>query len=682
MSHELRKKKLRADDSGLMTLKCRTRDKVYLTTSNITLRFNALPTLELLLEKAGTFSTVCIRTDLAKSNTVRLGLYVLLYSETRRIDGMSYELKEGVTETHFEIPENAASFGLAVRASGKGTFQFNTLSLTFTKRALADFKMPVATTFLDSSILAFHSSPELETKLEFQTLLDSEDPFIRDAAQYCLSENPALANNTYGALWFLLANNKEHAVMSILDAYGDLLGDRQHRLRLSGLTSLLKMQSAVDYFENLPSKFKDSAHEVKFYIRALISTQQTAKLKIAVQDLLSQPKPHTGLINTFAENAERLSDNELKIIVQILLNKNNSALDYSTVIYFYDLLHSRQMTATAQSLASLMEERRDKSSAGDIINRHLLYANLAFRNRNYDLQEKYINAAFECSGLLPVTRIDTKKPFAADNIFASQNDSYVAKTVEGGPLVTVIVTSHNCETALANCAASILNQTYRHIELIIIDGASTDKTPNIIRNIAKSDSRVHTIFLKKNSGKFVSRNHGIGLAKGQYIICQNPKDWAHPEKVHRIVSEFQCNEDAVAIEAGHINISGSEGAQARPGGYLQKDVLSPAYNHEELSESIGFYDPVPTGADAEFRSRVVRLYGKDSINSLNALLTVNDLRNETGGITSSQKQYFQRFQEAHEIEFFERGKPALYLPKQLILRDIKAPKSPSKGKTI
>ena len=84
-------------------------------------------------------------------------------------------------------------------------------------------------------------------------------------------------------------------------------------------------------------------------------------------------------------------------------------------------------------------------------------------------------------------------------------------------LISIIVPVYNVEDYLPECIESIINQTYKNIEIILVDDGSTDRSGIICDYYAKKDQRIIVIH-KKNTGVANSRNIGIDIAKGDYIF--------------------------------------------------------------------------------------------------------------------------------------------------------------------
>ncbi len=91
------------------------------------------------------------------------------------------------------------------------------------------------------------------------------------------------------------------------------------------------------------------------------------------------------------------------------------------------------------------------------------------------------------------------------------------------PLISVIMATYNNEKTLDKCIKSILNQSFKNFEFIIINDGSTDNSKKIIEHYSNLDKRVKYIF-QSNKGLTKSLNIGINIAKGKYIARQDADD--------------------------------------------------------------------------------------------------------------------------------------------------------------
>lgn len=101
-------------------------------------------------------------------------------------------------------------------------------------------------------------------------------------------------------------------------------------------------------------------------------------------------------------------------------------------------------------------------------------------------------------------------------------------------LISVIVPAYNVAPWIAKCLESILAQTYKNIEIIVIDDGSTDETPQIIDYYAKKDLRIKAIH-QKNSGLVAVRNKGISLAMGEFIAFVDGDDTIESDMYARLL---------------------------------------------------------------------------------------------------------------------------------------------------
>ena len=110
------------------------------------------------------------------------------------------------------------------------------------------------------------------------------------------------------------------------------------------------------------------------------------------------------------------------------------------------------------------------------------------------------------------------------------------------PLVSIIVPVYNAEKNLDRCIESILNQTYKAFELILLNDGSSDASGRICNDYAAKDKRIKVVH-KENSGVSDTRNQGLALAKGEYIQFLDSDDWITPDATGlfiRTAKEYDC----------------------------------------------------------------------------------------------------------------------------------------------
>lgn len=126
--------------------------------------------------------------------------------------------------------------------------------------------------------------------------------------------------------------------------------------------------------------------------------------------------------------------------------------------------------------------------------------------------------------------------------------------------ISVIIPVFNVEKYLTKCLESIVNQTFKDIEIICIDDGSTDNSLKILNDYAQKDNRIKVIS-KPNGGLFSARHIGIETAKGEYILFVDSDDWIDTtliEKAYKKITE--TNTDVVIFGAYTVkNNSSSNG---------------------------------------------------------------------------------------------------------------------------
>lgn len=113
-------------------------------------------------------------------------------------------------------------------------------------------------------------------------------------------------------------------------------------------------------------------------------------------------------------------------------------------------------------------------------------------------------------------------------------------------LVSIIIPIYKIERYIRPCIESVLSQTYRDLEIILIDDGSPDRCPQICDEYANKDPRVKVIH-KKNSGLAEARNSGLNVCKGEYIAFVDGDDFIHKRYIEILLQACITQKSAVAI---------------------------------------------------------------------------------------------------------------------------------------
>lgn len=129
--------------------------------------------------------------------------------------------------------------------------------------------------------------------------------------------------------------------------------------------------------------------------------------------------------------------------------------------------------------------------------------------------------------------------------------------MEHTPLLSVIVPVYNVEAYVGRCIESILNQTYKNLELILVDDGAKDSSGAICDSYAEKDSRIRVIH-KGNGGLSSARNTGIEQAKGEYITFVDSDDWIEADAYENMLRTAQ-QFDVKLVCGGRYDVSSKTG---------------------------------------------------------------------------------------------------------------------------
>ena len=189
---------------------------------------------------------------------------------------------------------------------------------------------------------------------------------------------------------------------------------------------------------------------------------------------------------------------------------------------------------------------------------------------------------------------------------------------EKTPEISAILPVYNGEDHLEECITSVLNQTFKNFEFIIVDDASTDSTPQILKDFANSDDRVKVITHNNNQKQTAAANTAINNAKGKYLARMDADDVALPNRFEKQYSYLEDNLECgmVGSWTETIDESGNIVGQwqtATSNGILKWNLLfgtsfahSSVMMRTHIVRDVGLYQS-PEAEDYDLWSRISRV---------------------------------------------------------------------------
>lgn len=139
--------------------------------------------------------------------------------------------------------------------------------------------------------------------------------------------------------------------------------------------------------------------------------------------------------------------------------------------------------------------------------------------------------------------------------------------------VSIIMPAYNAEQFIASAIESVLGQTYKDIELIIVEDKSSDNTPEVIQRYVDADSRITFIRNEKNLGISGATNAGMRIATGKYLAFHDNDDIMLPEKIEQCLVSLRDKNEYIGVVTGGTYVDEQDYS-------LGVDAVIPAYLYE------------------------------------------------------------------------------------------------------
>lgn len=313
--------------------------------------------------------------------------------------------------------------------------------------------------------------------------------------------------------------------------------------------------------------------------------------------------------------------------------------------------------------AECLHKTNDRNRARKLLESQLklevhedLYLALANLEENVANRIGRINTVYEMHELNPITFQTTEQPKYDDLQMKIKKDP-----IEQPIKVSVILPAYNAGEGLKVAVESILSQTWRNLELIIVDDCSTDHTLTIANSFAEKDERVIVRQTEHNSGPYVARNIALSIATGEYVTINDADDWSHEQKIEVQANHLQQNIHIIANTSSHARLTEDLYFYRRgtPGRYIFPNMSSIMFRREKVMEKLGYWDSVRFAADGEFKRRLIRVFGEQSFVDLQsgplslprqavASLTSSSAFGYNGFFMGARKEFVESFTHYYE----------------------------------
>lgn len=154
------------------------------------------------------------------------------------------------------------------------------------------------------------------------------------------------------------------------------------------------------------------------------------------------------------------------------------------------------------------------------------------------------------------------------------------------PLVSVLIPAFNVETYLPQALQAVMEQTYNHLEIIVIDDGSTDGTWAVMQEYAKRDNRIRIVQNPHNMGLIKTLNNGIGLCQGAFIARTDADDIAYPHWIETILATMLANPKLLAVSSYLECFYGSDDVGLLGKHKKDGEIMTVPINHQDIQSTL------------------------------------------------------------------------------------------------
>lgn len=184
-------------------------------------------------------------------------------------------------------------------------------------------------------------------------------------------------------------------------------------------------------------------------------------------------------------------------------------------------------------------------------------------------------------------------------------------------LVTIIITTHNREDILPRAIDSVISQTYKNIEIVIVDDGSIDNTESIVKKYMKEHKYIiRYIKHEKALGGNVARNHGIYIANGEFIAGLDDDDAFHPKRIELLIKHYSDDYSLITSNDIIVDDDNNESSTKKPkiitlDRMLHENVVGNQVliKKDRILSLGGFDEKLSASQDYDMWLRVIKKYG-------------------------------------------------------------------------
>lgn len=201
--------------------------------------------------------------------------------------------------------------------------------------------------------------------------------------------------------------------------------------------------------------------------------------------------------------------------------------------------------------------------------------------------------------------------------------AHAAESVDHRARVTILMSAYKPGPALLVAVNSAMAQTWRNLELLVVDDASGPEYDLILNKAAAIDDRVTVIRKTVNGGTYRARNTALLVATGDFVTVLDSDDYLHPQAIETQVSPLLAKPSLMATRAQGSRVTPTL-RLTRPG-YRPRITVAASlmFRFPSVPSRIGLFDTTRKGADTEYFRRVQAAFGSKSVRDIRKLFMIS-----------------------------------------------------------
>ncbi|WP_370134384.1 glycosyltransferase [Alteromonas sp.] len=206
--------------------------------------------------------------------------------------------------------------------------------------------------------------------------------------------------------------------------------------------------------------------------------------------------------------------------------------------------------------------------------------------------------------------------------------------------ISIVVPVFNAEMVISTSINSLLNQSWKNIEIIVVDDASTDNSYTELKRLYGGIARVRIIKNIKNKGAYATRNLGMSLASGDFLTVMDADDWAHPQKIEKQVTPLLFNRSLKGTVSHWVRCTQDlKFSRLRAGNSWVHRNVSSLLIRKDVVATLGGWDEVKVNADTEFYERCIAKFGQAAIKEVMPDIPLSFGRTHASSLTQNAETH-------------------------------------------